>query len=72
MPPEYAIWATQRLKEYIVKGFALKDERFKSGKYVRKSPVPLDISPEDIYSSSKGTETIRTRTMEDSHGDRTS
>lgn len=24
-------WATQRLKEYIVKGFALNDERFKSG-----------------------------------------
>jgi hypothetical protein len=25
------IWATQRLKEYIIKGFALNDERFKSG-----------------------------------------
>jgi len=25
------MWATQRLKEYIVKGFALNDERFKSG-----------------------------------------
>jgi len=24
------IWATQRLKEYIIKGFALNDERFKS------------------------------------------
>jgi len=24
-------WATQRLKEYIVKGFTLNDERFKSG-----------------------------------------
>jgi len=23
------IWATQRLKEYIVKGFALNEERFK-------------------------------------------
>jgi hypothetical protein len=28
----FRIWATQRLKEYIVKGFALNDERFKSGK----------------------------------------
>ncbi|HNN06583.1 MAG TPA: virulence RhuM family protein [Leptospiraceae bacterium] len=25
-------WATQKLKEYIVKGFALNDERFKAGK----------------------------------------
>jgi hypothetical protein len=27
----FRIWATQRLKEYIVKGFALDDDRFKSG-----------------------------------------
>jgi len=27
----FRIWATQRLKEYIVKGFALNDDRFKSG-----------------------------------------
>jgi hypothetical protein len=27
----FRIWATQRLKEYIVKDFALNDERFKSG-----------------------------------------
>jgi len=27
----FRIWATQRLREYIVKGFALNDERFKSG-----------------------------------------
>jgi len=27
----FRIWATQRLKEYIVKGFLLNDERFKSG-----------------------------------------
>ena len=27
----FRIWATQRLKDYIVKGFALNDERFKSG-----------------------------------------
>lgn len=28
---QFRIWATKRLKEYIVKGFALNDDRFKSG-----------------------------------------
>lgn len=28
---QFRIWATRRLKEYIVKGFALNDDRFKSG-----------------------------------------
>ncbi len=28
---QFRIWATQRLKEYIVKGFALNSERFKTG-----------------------------------------
>ena len=28
---QFRIWATQRLKEYIVKGFAMNDERFKTG-----------------------------------------
>ena len=28
---QFRIWATQRLKDYIIKGFALNDERFKSG-----------------------------------------
>ena len=28
---QFRIWATQRLKEYIVKGFILNDDRFKSG-----------------------------------------
>jgi hypothetical protein len=28
---QFRIWVTQRLREYIVKGFALNDERFKSG-----------------------------------------
>ena len=27
----FRIWATQRLKEYIIKGFALNDDRFKTG-----------------------------------------
>jgi len=29
---QFRIWATNRLKEYIVKGFVLNDERFKAGK----------------------------------------
>ena len=29
---QFRIWATQRLKEYIIKGFTLNDERFKTGK----------------------------------------
>jgi hypothetical protein len=29
---QFRIWATQRLREYIIKGFALNDERFKLGK----------------------------------------
>lgn len=28
---QFRIWATQRLKEYIVKGFVLNDDRFKTG-----------------------------------------
>ena len=28
---QFRIWATKTLKEYIIKGFALNDERFKSG-----------------------------------------
>ncbi|MCG8337492.1 MAG: virulence RhuM family protein [Proteobacteria bacterium] len=28
---QFRIWATQRLKEYIVKGYTLNDERFKTG-----------------------------------------
>lgn len=28
---QFRIWATQRLREYIVKGFALNDERFEKG-----------------------------------------
>jgi len=29
---QFRIWATNRLKEYIIKGFVLNDERFKNGK----------------------------------------
>jgi hypothetical protein len=28
---QFRIWATQRLKEYLVKGFILNDDRFKTG-----------------------------------------
>ena len=28
---QFRIWATQRLREYLIKGFTLNDERFKSG-----------------------------------------
>ena len=28
---QFRIWASQRLKEYIIKGFTLNDDRFKSG-----------------------------------------
>ncbi len=35
---QFRIWATQRLKEYIVKGFALNDERFKSGRSMNYFP----------------------------------
>jgi len=31
MATRFRQWATQRLKEYIIKGFTLNDERFKSG-----------------------------------------
>ena len=28
---QFRIWATQRIKEYIIKGFTLNDDRFKTG-----------------------------------------
>ncbi|PIP28440.1 MAG: cell filamentation protein Fic [Candidatus Moranbacteria bacterium CG23_combo_of_CG06-09_8_20_14_all_35_22] len=33
---QFRIWATERLKEYIIKGFAMDDERLKNGKYFGK------------------------------------
>lgn len=33
---QFRIWATQRLKEYIIKGFTLDDERLKNGQYFGK------------------------------------
>ena len=39
---QFRIWATQRLREYIIKGFTLNDERFATGSsmnYFRKSGI---------------------------------
>ena len=33
---KFRIWATQMLKEYIIKGFAMDDERLKNGRYFGK------------------------------------
>jgi hypothetical protein len=33
---QFRVWATERLKEYIIKGFAMDDERLKNGKYFDK------------------------------------
>src|SRR3989338_2858298 len=33
---QFRIWATERLKEYIIKGFTMDDERLKNGKYFDK------------------------------------
>jgi len=34
---QFRIWATQRIKEYIIKGFTLDDERLKQGGRVKKN-----------------------------------
>lgn len=33
---QFRIWATQRLKDYIIKGFAMDDERLKNGRHFGK------------------------------------
>jgi hypothetical protein len=33
---QFRIWATERLKEYIIKGFTMDDDRMKNGKYFGK------------------------------------
>lgn len=33
---QFRIWATNTLKEYIIKGFILDDERLKNGRYFGK------------------------------------
>ena len=53
---QFRIWATQRLREYIVKGFALDDERFKrlgGGQYFEellarsRKTRPAEKAPEE-------------------------
>ena len=39
---QFRIWATQRLREYIIKGFALNDERFKTGSFYNYFKELLD------------------------------
>ena len=44
---QFRIWATQRLKEYIIKGYTLNDDRFKSGSSIEKEQSLREIE-EDI------------------------
>jgi hypothetical protein len=43
---QFRMWASQKLKEYIVKGFALNDDRFKSGNSMNyfNEPSPWFVS----------------------------
>lgn len=63
---QFRIWATQRLRDYIIKGFALNDERFKSGssmnyfkelleriREIRLSERVFYQQIKDIYATSK-------------------
>jgi hypothetical protein len=34
---QFRIWATQLIKEYIIKGFAMDDERLKNGRFFGKA-----------------------------------
>jgi len=51
---QFRIWATQRLKEYIIKGFALNDERFKTGKSINSSSAYLG----KLYTNNDNSENI--------------
>ena len=37
---QFRIWATQRLKEYMIKGFAIDDERLKNPPIPGTTPLP--------------------------------
>ncbi|OGU75385.1 MAG: hypothetical protein A2V93_08745 [Ignavibacteria bacterium RBG_16_34_14] len=50
---KFRIWATQRLKEYLIKGFALDDERLKAGGYLNKYFEELLERIRDIRTSEK-------------------
>lgn len=45
---QFRIWATQQLREYIIKGFTLDDERFKGLPYPRRSEALLSRKFADI------------------------
>ncbi len=74
---QFRIWATQRLKEYIIKGFALNDDRFKSGnsmnyfnelqehiREIRLSERFFYQKIKDIYTTSIDYETKDEKTIE--------
>lgn len=50
---QFRIWATQRLREYIIKGFALDDERLKEGGYKSRYFEELLQRIRDIRSSER-------------------
>ena len=74
---QFRIWATQRLKEYIIKGFSLNDDRFKSGssmnyfnelqeriREIRLSERFFYQKIKDIYSTSKDYDPKDEKTIE--------
>lgn len=50
---QFRIWATQRLREYLVKGFALDDQRLKEGSYLDRYFDELVDRIRDIRSSER-------------------
>ena len=43
---QFRIWATQKLKEYIIKGFVMDDDRLESGKHISQLPFqPINGKP---------------------------
>ena len=74
---QFRIWATQRLKEYIIKGFTLNDDRFRSGtsmnyfnelqeriREIRLSERFFYQKIKDIYTTSIDYETKDEKTIE--------
>lgn len=49
----FRIWATQHLKEYLIKGFTLDDERLKAGSYLNKYFEELLERIRDIRTSER-------------------
>ena len=52
---QFRIWATQVLREYLIKGFALNDERMKSGKSMNYFDELQERITSLIYDDVKGT-----------------